>query len=530
MKIFQIFFFVFLAFFPILILAQKTPIHRDALLFYSDYYGKLDSSFTSEKNSAPLFSLDSANLDLAATVKVQGLSKWYWERLLNKSWYVLNKKDYSVTIDPYYHYSIGKETVVGASTWTNKRGFFINAKFGSKIRIHSYLVDHLSAPDPYIANWINSTKIMPGESEVKFAATNQFTNMFSAGGISYEMNKFMDLTFAHGKIFLGDGYRSVLLSDAASAYPYARINLHFGKNVNYSTIVAEFVENKTNLPGSGNVLRQKKYTSFHYLDIKLHKKLYFALSETVIWGGDSSSRNTLEVNYLNPFIVMRPTEYSLGSMDKMQIGTNIKYLPFKFSTLYGQFLLTEYYEKELFGGKDWWGNKYAFQVGAKFHNFSFIKNLFLQLEYNQIRPFTYAHRNTITSFSHMGQPLAHPAGGNLKESLVILNYRFNRWNFNWKSIYRISGLENTDSTSIGTDVQRSYDLRESEYGNVIGQGISYSQWYNSLTVSYLINPANMMFFEGGVTNRQEKIGGVPVQNNYIFLGIKTGFLNTYHDF
>ena len=130
----------------------------------------------------------------------------------------------------------------------------------------------------------------------------------------------------------------------------------------------------------------------------------------------------------------------------------------------------------------------------------------------------------------MGQPLAHPAGGNLKESLVILNYRFNRWNFNWKSIYRISGLENTDSTSIGTDVQRSYDLRESEYGNVIGQGISYSQWYNSLTVSYLINPANMMFFEGGVTNRQEKIGGVPVQNNYIFLGIKTGFLNTYHDF
>lgn len=509
--------------------AQNTPIHKDLLYFHSDYYGKLDSTFTSERNAAPIFSLDSSYQELIDDLKIKGLKKWYWDRIFNKSWFIIKEKNWALTIDPYVNVSLGSETTLNNNTWFKKTGLYLNSTIGNKLSIHSYFYEYVIHPESYLTKYVNYNGIMPGEGESKINQ-NTYSNYFSAGGINYKANQFLDLSFAHGKIFLGDGYRSILLSDNAAAFPYGRLNLRLGKKINYTAIVAEFIEKKTSDVGSGNTLRQKKYTSFHYLNIRLHKKLFLALSETVIWGGDTTGRNNLEINYLNPFVVIRPQEYNLGSMDKIQLGTSIKYLPFNFSTLYGQFLLTEYYAKELFGGNNWWGNKYAFQVGGKFHNFPFAKNLYLQLEYNQIRPFTYAHRNTITSYSHLGQPLAHPSGSNLKESIVILNYRVKRWNFNWRSIYRISGLENSDTSSIGTDVQRSYELRESEYGNVIGQGISYNQWFNSLTASFLINPANMMFLEAGITNRQEKTAGVYNQTNYIYLGVRTGILNNYYDF
>lgn len=508
---------------------QNFIIHRDLQYVYSDHYGQLDSGFTSERNSAPVLYSDSAYRPLNEDLKLSGLKKWYTKKLFNDNLATIKGDDFILTLDPYFHMALGYETETNKLLWFNKRGVMINSSFGKKVRIHSYLTQNLMNLDPYLRAWTGQTRILPGEGEVK-VGTNEVNNFFVAGGIDYKLNKFIDLTFGHGKNFLGDGYRSLLLSDAASAYPYGRFNLHFGKRVNYSAIVAEFLDNTVNSVAAGNTLRRKKYTSFHFIDIKLHRKLYLGLYEAVIWGGDSLARSTFEVNYLNPFVVMRPLEFGLGSPDNVQIGTNFKYLPFRWSTLYGQFLLTEYYAKELFGGNDWFGNKYAFQVGGKFHNFPFAKNLYLQLEYNQIRPFTYNHRSSVTSFAHNGQPLAHPSGGNLKEAVGIFNYRINRWSVNWRSIYRISGLENTDSTSIGTDVQRSYYLRESEYGNVIGQGISYKQWYNQVTFSYLLNPSSMTLLELGIVNRNENTAGTLTQQNYFFFGIRTGFLNQYYDF
>lgn len=509
---------------------QSFMLHRDLQYTYSDQFGQLDTGFTSERSAAPVFSLDSLFADENKEIKVNDLTKWYWEKLFNDNLITLKGKNYAVTVDPYFDMRMGKETAVNKVIWNNKRGIMLNSRFGKKVKIHTYFTQNLMNVDPYIRQWSERTRILPGEGEAKIGPV-EMTNFYTAGALDYQLNEFIDFTFGHGKNFLGDGYRSLLLSDAASAYPFARFNLHFGKRVNYTAIVAEFLDNTENSVPVGFTLRRKKYTSFHYLDIKVHRKLFVGFYEAVIWGGDSLSRSTFEVNYLNPFVVMRPLEFGLGSPDNVQLGTNVKYLPFKGATLYGQFLLTEFYGQEFFGGRDWFGNKYGFQLGGKFHNFPFAKNLFLQLEYNQIRPFTYNHRSSVTSFAHNGQPLAHPSGGNLKEGIAILNYRVKRWSVNWRSVYRISGLENTDSTSIGTDVQRSYYLRESEFGNVIGQGKAYRQWYNQFTLSYLLNPSNRMALEAGVVNRHESTAGIgSKQYNYIFFGIRTGFLNTYHDF
>ena len=49
-------------------------------------------------------------------------------------------------------------------------------------------------------------------------------------------------------------------------------------------------------------------------------------------------------------------------------------------------------------------NKYGYQIGTKFEN----KNLHVNIEYNQVQPYTYGHRSIIRNYTHMNQSLAHP--------------------------------------------------------------------------------------------------------------------------
>jgi hypothetical protein len=51
-----------------------------------------------------------------------------------------------------------------------------------------------------------------------------------------------------------------------------------------------------------------------------------------------------------------------------------------------------------------------------------------------------------------------------------------------------------------------------------------------LSISYLINPSNMMFLEAGVVNRHQIIDGEALQQNYFFFGLKTTISNIYYDF
>ena len=43
------------------------------------------------------------------------------------------------------------------------------------------------------------------------------------GHVSYQTSKHFNFQFGHGKHFIGDGYRSMLLSDNSFNYPYLKI-------------------------------------------------------------------------------------------------------------------------------------------------------------------------------------------------------------------------------------------------------------------------------------------------------------------
>ena len=179
----------------------------------------------------------------------------------------------------------------------------------------------------------------------------------------------------------------------------------------------------------------KKYMSSHYLSINATKKLNISLFESVIWRMNHAPGSSgFDVNYLNPIVMLRPVEFSVGSSGNVLVGLNLNYkLPFS-SYFYGQLLLDEFTLEQIKSNNGYWANKFAYQLGYKIFNAFSIDNLTLQTEYNLARPYTYSHFNTQQNYAHYNQPLAHPLGANFSELLLLLNYRWKKFVIDGKII------------------------------------------------------------------------------------------------
>lgn len=95
--------------------------------------------------------------------------------------------------------------------------------------------------------------------------------------------------------------------------------------------------------------------------------------------------------------------------------------------IYGQFILDEFKLKELTAGNGSASNKFGYQIGFKSYDFMKTKNLYMQMEYNRVRPYTYSHWTTLQNYGHYNQPLAHPLGANFAEFLTIIRYHRDRF-------------------------------------------------------------------------------------------------------
>ena len=440
--------------------------------------------------------------------------------LFNKNIYSVENKEYSFRLNPIFDVKIGGENYL-----STRRGGYAAGTIGSRFNWSSSFYENYQKFDSRITKKVEFTTVAPGEAEVKNPIGPSDYSV-STGGLSYTFSKYYKITAGHGKNFIGNGYRSLLLSDAAGNYPFLRNDITIGR-VKYTTILGEFLDYTNDLVGDN--LKRKKYGSFHYLDVLASKKLKVAFFEAVIWEADSSSRTELELNYLNPFVLIRPLEYNIGSPDNMLLGLNVSWNMHQFVSVYGQLILDELHSDNLINNPTWWANKYGFQSGIKVHQLP-IKNLVILGEYNTVRPFTYTHKTSGKNYGHNYNSLAHPYGANFRECIGVVNYRLNRFNVNARATYINGGEESSEDISNGTDIFKSYSDREFENGYTVGYGENYKQLYFDTKLSYILNPKYLLMFEIGYQNRTEWLNQSKENQQYLYCGLKTSLFNLYYDY
>jgi len=448
-------------------------------------------------------------------------------KIFNQHLIVVQEKDFSLYIDPLMNFELGKDFNHDRTTWTNTRGIQFTGSIGRNVAFYANFYENQAFFPEFIDQQIKKTGVIPGQGDIHGLIGEGYDFAKSSGYISYTPSKYFNIQFGTAKHFIGDGHRSLLLSDNAFNYPYLKITTTVWK-LKYMNLFTQFQDLKTE--HSMDLGYNKKYAAIHYLSWSVNKRFTIGLFEAIIFEArDSTANRGFEVAYLNPIIFYRPVEFSLGSPDNALMGLNFSHLIGKKNKIYGQFILDEFKISELTSGSGWWANKFGYQLGIKCYDFAKTKNLYLQLEYNRVRPYTYSHWSTLQNYGHYNQPLAHPQGANFWELLTIIKYHRDRLYLNYKFIYAKYG-ENIGGENYGKDIFLDYNTHVQDYNNTIGQGLTTNLIYNTIELSYLINPSYNLNFVLGYTSRIAKSDLGRHTTNHIYIGLRTSIDNFYYDF
>lgn len=396
---------------------------------------------------------------------------------------------FTIRINPVIHTEIGSSSDTSELKFLNTRGIEIRGSIDDKIGFYLYATDNQAKFPAYVQDHItNNNQVVPGEGVSKIFKETGSDFSSTHGYIGFNATKHIQMQFGQDKIFIGDGIRSMIWSDQSKDFLFLKINTQIWR-LNYQNVFAELA----NFDGSNiyNSLVHKKYAAMHHLSVNITKNFNLGAFETVVFDRTDAGGNSqgFEFYYLNPVIFYRAVESGLGSSDNVVLGTNWKWNFLNHFSFYGQFVLDEFVFDELFNGNGWWGNKYAAQAGLKYIDAFSISNLDLQFEENLARPYIYSYEDENgSSYTHYGQPLAHPLGANFNEQIISLWYKpAPKFTITNQLVMSMFGSD-TSGSNFGGNPFLDYNTYENEYGNKIGQGIQNNLLLNDFTASWQFWP------------------------------------------
>ncbi len=469
------------------------PYQRKAIANFADSVAQ----YITGLSAVDAFNLDylrNDNWEWASSPKNTS-EKPIFKRLYRKKsdFYHVQTEDFELHLNPVIHFSIGRDTEADESRpYINTRGLQLRGMVGKRLGFYSFIGENQARFPSYVRDRVRDKQVVPQEGFWKNFKEDGVDFFTARGYISFQAIKdIMQVQFGHDRFFMGNGYRSMILSGTAPAYLFLKLDTKVWK-LNYTNLFTQLTADVSSFAGGtlSDGSYPKKYMALHQLSVNISDNLNIGLFESIIFGADSTTLGQFDPNYLNPVIFYRALEQQNGSVDNALVGLDFKWNFLRQFSLYGQLTIDEFLLGELRAGNGWWGNKFGVQLGGKYIDALGIKNLDLQAETNIARPYTYSHSSAYGNYSHFEQPLAHPLGANFNEFIGIVRYQpLKRLNITGKLLLVDQGLD-TLGVNWGGDVLKNNTTRqrmnfvELDRGNFIGQGISSQLRSLSLGLSY----------------------------------------------
>ncbi|MGP8217710.1 MAG: hypothetical protein ACLQQ4_19225 [Bacteroidia bacterium] len=430
--------------------------------------------------------------------------------------YEVYKKDFQFQLNPVAYFSYGKDdTTTKKTTYINTRGFELRGIIDNKVGFYTFLTDNQAVFPQYVDTRIASTNAIPGEGFWEPFKVTGYDFYTVKGYIDFNLTKHISTQFGQDDNFIGDGYRSLMLSNYSGNYLFWKVDTKIWK-LEYVNIFAQMTADIIDNPGyppvpTGDVAYPHKYMALHYFTLNLGKKFNVGLFECITFGNTDTIHNRgFDFNYFNPVIFYNAVENGLGAPDKDHIGVCFKWNIAHHVSLYGTIFLDEFNIDEIRAGNGWWGNKQAAQFGLKDIDLFGIHNLDLQLEANVVPPYTYetysfsstANYSYFANYSNYMQPLADPNGANFDEAIAILKCQpFYKFSFSGKIFGTLIGLD-PPGMNYGSNIMLSNTTRVSDFGNKIAQGEETGIIFLSFTATYQLT--HNMFIDFTAIDRYEK--------------------------
>jgi len=431
------------------------------------------------------------------------------------------RDNYEFHVNPLFHFAVGNSddlTGENGQFFINRRGVRVHGSLAERIHFMSEITENQLRMPLYGQAFQDTTGAVPHAAFWKEFNGDGYDYFLAEGYLNFKITKFIEASLGHGRHFMGNGYRSLFLSDFAPPALYARFTTSFWK-LKYTSI---FTQMTADVQRANNVF-PKKYVVMHHLSWDVFKNLNVGIFEGIAYGRKDNRKNdALELGYLNPVIFYRSVEQNLGSADNAMLGVDFRWNLMRTLQFYGQIVLDEFVLSEVQAGNGWWANKQAFQLGAKYFDVFGMKNLDLQGEINYVRPYMYTHFNDEepSNWMHFNQPLAHPLGANFQELVGIVRYQpMPRLQLVGKAFLIRTG-DDVNGSNVGTNILIDNTIRDGEYGHEMAQGVETNIRLLSFRASYQIRHNIFLDAQAVLRDKDSAIDSRDLQTTWLQGGLR----------
>lgn len=427
---------------------------------------------------------------------------WWRRKFFEENLFIRQGSDYMIYLDPVFDFGYGRESTTDRNLYVNTRGVRAGGKLGKNFAFETEFYENQSVVPIHVDHFTDRWGVIPGQGSARRYKDTGWDYSNIAGYISWTPTLSQNIQFGHGKHFVGDGYRSLLLSDNSFAYPYIKYTCTLGW-LQYVRTVASFM----NIVPNNDIFEYPKKTAgFDYLTANIGKRVQISLFENNIWANpDSTGRFKPTFGIFNPVIFTNTLFTGIRTDMHSLVGLNIKYLLSRNIVLYGQMAFDDIMNTTKYSGV---------QLGAKYFDVLGIPGFFLQAEFNQVEKGTYSFtENTTISYVHYNQAIAHPLGNNFREMVAFATYNYRRFRFEYK--FNFAKEKQTDAAPPKELAVYSNDKK------VI---------FNHIQVAWVMNPRNTMQIVAGYTDRNETSTVDRLHTGVLFVAFRTALRNRYYDF
>ena len=493
--------------------------------FNADIYS-VNSSFHTSLKPYLIDSIIAPKYTQITSIGVDSSRKNYFLRkIFNEHVFDERTNEYTFYADYIADLQAGKDFANHTTTYLNTRGYQLGGTIGDQFSFYSSGYEDQAKFAPYYQNVVEKIGFVPGEAYNRYYQTTTEADWSYVTAImSYTpIKNHLNITLGEDKTFIGDGYRSLLLSDFAANYPLLRVTATLGR-VQYMMMWANLEDlNVPKYDTYGN--NRRKWAAFHYVDWNVTNRLSLGYFNAMIAAeaDDNGSSHGFDANYVNPLVFAASLGPKTPYPDNVLTGFTGKYKILNKTAIYAQLLLDRV--GETISPK----NTGGYQVGIRGADLFNVTNFNYLFEYNTVKPYTYSSPQVITNYTDYSEPLGDPLGANFKEAIAILDYSIGRFTFQGQVNYASFGLDPNASVNYGQDVTLAFDPSTVE-GSTTGQGLPTHLYYGEGTIAYLINPKyNLRFELGGLYRKQENSEGTQ-NTKLVTFGIRASFRQLYHDF
>ena len=431
---------------------------------------------------------------------------WWKRKFFEESLIVIDTGVVHLSVDLLFNFAGGKDLADDSigTLYNNTRGFIVRGDLTKKLSFVTTFYENQTKFPGYVNDFISTSEVAPGEGRVK-PYKSGYDYGWASGYVSYSPVSFVNIQFGHDKNFIGDGYRSLLLSDNAFNYPFLKITTSWLKGrLQYTNTFASLQTlERFNNSSTPEALFKRKAGTFHYLSYAIGKRVEVGIFEGIVWQQtDDSVSVAVDKSMFVPIIGLNTMLNGMNGVNNALLGLNLKVKATNKLQLY---------EQLMFDGVD----KFGVQLGFKGYDAFTLKNLAIQGEFNWVSSRGYSHATAMQSYTHYNQPLAHSMGASFTEIVGLIDYSLKNWMVSYKMNFAVYSTDGKDPLIV-------------DVGSIIGE--TGRVLYNKIEVGYMLLPKTNMRINLGVQTRYDNLDPNHRTTNYVYFGFRTNLNNNYYDF